>query len=203
MGDAQKETDEIKKQQLLASANKEFTTAFEIDSLDVQSCFNLAVVEYRRKNYERSVFWSRKVLEIKPGYSDVYVNLGDAYVLTNGLDSAERYYNLAIQVTGKTAESMIKLGNVCFAAKDTANAVKRFEEATQLDSTSIDAWTKLANVAGMDGQYEKSNRAFLKLAAMNPNSPEPYKMLYTNYKMMGDSMSMNAAAQEYYKRGGK
>ena len=203
MGDAQKETDEIKKQQLLTLANTEFTTAFGIDSLDVQSCFNLGVVEYRRKNYERSVFWSRKVLEIKPGYSDVYVNLGDAYVLVNGLDSAERYYSLAIKATGKTAANMIKLGNVSFAAKDTVAAVGRFEEATQLDSMSIDAWTKLANVAGMDGQYEKSNRAFLKLAAMNPTSSDPYKMLYTNYKMMGDSVSMKAAAQEYYKRGGK
>lgn len=203
LGYAQSETDPIKKQQILTEANTEFTTAFSIDSLDLQSCFNLGVVEYRRMNYDQSVFWSRKVLQIMPEYSDVYVNLADAYVLKEEFDSAGRYYNLALTKVGRTSTLLIKLGNVAFGSKDTVTAIKWFDEATIVDSTSIEAWTKVANVYGMHRDFAESNRAFAKIAGLAPSDPQPYKMMYTNYQMLGDSANMKLAAQEYYKRGGK
>lgn len=203
MGNAQTEPDEYKKQQMLSTAQSEFSRAFGIDSLDVQSCFNLGVIEYRRKNYEQSVKWSQKVLEIVPGYADVYVNLADAFVMTGQFDSSAVYYNLSMEKSGKTASLLIKIGNSNFGNRDTVTAITCFEEATQLDSTSIEAWSKLGNVSGMYGDYEKSNIAFTRIARLAPNDPQPYQMMYTNYKMMGDSVNMKIAAREYYNRGGK
>jgi tetratricopeptide (TPR) repeat protein len=203
MGNAQSEPDELKKNQLLTEAYTEFTTAYGIDSLDIQSCFNLGVVEYRRKNYAESVKWSRRVIDIMPGYSDVYVNLADAYVVQEQFDSAASYYRKSMDATGKNATVMIKLGNVSFGQRDTVMAIRYYEEASLLDTSSVEALNKLANVCGMHRDYTRSNEAFAKLAAKNPADPGPWKMLYTNYSLMGDSVSMKNCAQEYYKRGGK
>ncbi|HTF04070.1 MAG TPA: tetratricopeptide repeat protein [Bacteroidia bacterium] len=203
MGNAQSEPDEAKRNQLLTEAHTEFTTAYGIDSLDIQSCFNLGVVEYRRKNYAESVKWSRRVMDILPGYSDVYVNLADAYVIQEQYDSAASYYQKSMDATGKNATVMIKMGNVSFGSKDTAMAIKYYQEATVLDTSSVEALNKLGNVCGMYGDYTRSNEAFAKLAAKNPADPAPWKMMYTNYSLMGDSVSMKNSAQEYYKRGGK
>lgn len=203
MGDAQNETDEIRKGQLLNMSYAEFTSALSIDSLDVQSCFNLGVVEFRRKNYAESVKWSLRTSQIVQGYVGAYENLGDAYVMTSQFDSAGYYYEELMKASDTTAPLLIKLGNSKLGAHDTLSAISAFRRASVSDSASFDAWNKLANVCGMHGDYAESNRAFMKLAELNPTDPGPWKMLYTNYGMMGDSVGAQRAAKEYYNRGGK
>ncbi len=203
MGNAQSETVEVNRNQLLNMAYAEFTTAFAIDSMDIQSCVNLGVVEYRRKNYRESVKWSLRTIQIFPGYTGSHENIGDAYMMTLQYDSAGFYYRELMKATDTTAPILIKFGNSRFGAKDTADAIRAYEFAGQVDSTSIEAWNKLGNLAGMSGDYAKSNEAFEHLARLNPSDLTPWKMLYTNYQAMGDSVGAANAAKEYYKRGGQ
>lgn len=203
MGDAQKETLDGNKNELLNRAYTEFTTAFAIDSMDIQSCVNLGVVEYRRKNYKESVKWSLRTTQIFPGYSGSYENIGDAYMMRLQYDSASYYYRELMRVTDTTAPMLVKLGNSRLGAKDTLEAIRSYEFAGQVDATSLEAWNKLGNLAGMSGDYAKSNVAFTAIARLSPDDPNPWKMLYTNCQAMGDSVGAANSAREYYKRGGK
>lgn len=203
MGDGLQETNEGAKLDLLNSAYREFTTAYDIDSMDIQSCQNLAVVEYRRGNYKESVKWSLRTRDIMKEYSGALENLGDAYLMTQQYDSAGYWYSEYMRVTDTTTAMLIKLGNSRFGARDTLGAMRTYERAAMVDTTSIEAWNKLGNLAGMSGDYLKSNYAFEHIARLNPNDPSPLKMLYTNYQAIGDSVGAANSAKEYYRRGGK
>lgn len=203
MGDALNEKDEIKKNQLLNMSYAEFTTAVAIDSNDIQSCVNLGVVEFRRKNYKESVRWSLRTTQIFEGYTGAYENLGDAYLMTGEFDSATYYYRELMKATDTTAPMMIKFGNSRLGSHDTVGAIVAYEQAAQLDTASVEALNKIGNVCGMKGDFKRSNMAFMKLAKLNPEDPNPWRMLYTNYRAMGDSIKAYEAAVEYSNRGGK
>jgi protein O-mannosyl-transferase len=203
MGDAQKETLDGNRIELLNRSYVEFTTAYAIDSMDIQSCVNLGVVEYRRKNYKESVKWSLRTMQIMPGYTGSHENIGDAYMMTLQYDSAGYYYRELMRATDTTAPLLVKLGNSRLGAKDTLDAIRTYEFAGRVDSTSLEAWNKLGNLAGMSRDYAKSNVAFEHIARLFPEDPNPWKMIYTNYQAMGDSIGAGNAAREYYKRGGK
>ncbi|MDQ3112220.1 MAG: tetratricopeptide repeat protein [Bacteroidota bacterium] len=195
--------DEIKRKEYYDQAYEEFITAVTIDSNDVQSCFNLGVVEYRRGNYAASVKWSREVLRINPNDVSVFGNLGDALRSLGKTDSAIVCYRAAIEKKAATTDTWMNMGYAYLIRRDTVAALDAFDGATKLNPKYAIAYDKIANVAGMHREYERSVKAALVLAQLNPNDPNPYSMLRTSYLLMGDTAMAVKYYQEYVKRGGK
>lgn len=203
MGNALNDTNQFNRMQGLNQAYTEFTTAYAIDSNDIQSCQNLAVVEFRRGAYKESVKWSLRTRQIVEGYAGALENLGDAYIMTQQYDSAAYWYMEYMRAADTTAPMLIKLGNSRFGARDTVGAIASYEAAARADTTSNEAWNKLGNLAGMHRDFQKAIDAFSQLSRLNPNDPGPWKMLYTTYTTMGDTVGAANSAKEYYRRGGK
>jgi tetratricopeptide (TPR) repeat protein len=195
--------DDIKRREFYDQAYSEFVTAVTIDSSDVQSCFNLGVVEYRRKNYNESVKWSKEVLRINPADASVLGNLGDAYRSAGKTDSAIISYKAAIEKKVATVDTWMNMGYTYLLSKDTAAALDAFDGAVKLDPNYAAGFDKIANVAGMHREYERSVKAALALAQLKPGDPNPYSMLRTSYLLMGDTTMAVKYYQEYLKRGGK
>ncbi len=200
---AVKAPDEIARKQLYDQAYEEFITAVSIDTNDFQSSFNLGVVEYRRGNYNESVRWSRHVMEINPNDISVLVNLGDALNKVNKKDSAIACYKTAIEKNLATTDTWLNLGYIYLVKGDTVNALNAFEGAVKLDPKFSTGYDKLGNVAGMHREYDRSTKAFLEVAKLNPGDPKPYYMIRTNYLLMGDTATAMKYYQEYVNRGGK
>jgi protein O-mannosyl-transferase len=211
--EAMNTADQIRKKQLLDLAYHEFVQAYEIDSLDYQASQTLGQIMYHKNDFEASLMWSRKSVEsrralkkVEPNVIDDYLtflNIGDAFIRLRQHDSATHYYVQAVHLNPASFIDM-KIGNTLLTKRDTAGAIDAYTMAASRDSFSIiEAWDKIANLKGMTRDYTGSNEAFLQLATLSPQDPKPWKMLYTNYMLMGDSVRMKEAATEYYKRGGK
>lgn len=211
--EAMNTADQIRKKQLIELAYQEFLQAYEIDPLDYQASQTLGQIMYHKNDFEASLMWSRRSVEsrralkkVEPNVIDDYLtflNMGDAFIRLRQHDSATHYYVQAVHLNPASFIDM-KIGNTLLTKRDTAGAIDAYTVAANRDSSSIiEAWDKIANLKGMTRDYKGSNEAFLKLAALSPLDPKPWKMLYTNYSLMGDSARMKEAATEYYKRGGK
>jgi tetratricopeptide (TPR) repeat protein len=200
---AVKAPDDISRKQIYDQAYSEFMTAVTIDSNDFQSSFNLGVVEYRRGNYAESVKWSRHVLEINPNDLSVLINLADALTKVNKRDSAIACYKTAIAKNFGTTDTWLNLGYAYLLEGDTADALNAFDGAVKLDPKFALGYDKIGNVAGMHREYDRSTKAFLALAKLNPNDPKPYFMIRTNYLLQGDTATALQYHQEYLNRGGK
>lgn len=200
---AVKSADEPSKKLYYDQAYNEFITAITIDTNDVQSSFNLGVVEYRRGNFAESVKWSRNVLKINPRDVSVLVNLGDALSKVNKKDSAIACYKSAIEKNLATTDTWLNLGYIYLVKGDTANALSAFDGAVKLDPKFSTGYDKIGNVAGMHREYDRSTKAFLTFAQLNPGDPKPYFMIRTNYLLLGDTTTALKYYQEYLNRGGK
>lgn len=204
---------EMDKKQLFDQAFQQFHLAYEIDNRDFQAAQALGQIMYHKADFNASVYWSRKSIAARRSLQKgtgqeiiddptTLMNLGDAFIRLDLRDSAIYYYNQAADVQPR-ADIFQRIGDNYLRVKDTTAAINSYIEAVKLDSAFIPGWDKIANLKGMQRDYAGSNNAFRKIAALDSLNPNPWKMLYTNYSLMGDSLQMEAAAAEYYKRGGK
>ncbi|HLG03337.1 MAG TPA: glycosyltransferase family 39 protein [Bacteroidia bacterium] len=192
--DALRQKDESVKNQLLAEAYKQHSTAFDIDSLEWQAAAALGEIEYQRANYRESANWFIIAKSINP-YNHAYTsNLAGAYLNLQKFDSAIFFYEKAIAGKYVLTDTYALLGNAYLGKGDTLKAIAIFEKGTMEMPASIKTWDKLANLTGMKGMYKRSNEAFLQLTKLTPADPRPYQMLSTNYGLMGDTLK----AREYY-----
>ncbi len=203
MGQALATTDKTQKAQLNDQAYNEFTTAFKIDSVDIQTCFNLGVIEYRRGNFTESEKWSREVLKINPQEKSVLGNLADAIFMEKRYVAAIEAYKNAIANNIITDDTWNLFGLSYVALGDTAKGIEALENSVKHDPNSIKNWDKLANICGMNRKYQRSSEAFLEIAKLDPSNPQPYSMVYFNYLRMGDTATAMKYKQEYINHGGK
>lgn len=207
------QTDEAMKQQQLRMAYEELAIAQQIDSRDFQSSKLMGQILYLQKNYKASVQWSelsvaqRRNVCIESGQpvtddAETFLNLAAAFEKLEEYDSTLYYYGESVKAF-PAATTYLRIGDTYLRTNDTTNALSTYAQAVQLDSALIDGWDKIGNIKGMRGDYAGSNIAFQKIAVLKPADPGPWKMLYTNYGMMGDSVGAQSAAREYYNRGGK
>ncbi|HTL81107.1 MAG TPA: glycosyltransferase family 39 protein [Bacteroidia bacterium] len=198
--------------QMLDVAYDYFVRAAKIDTSDFRSLLCLGQVEYNRGNYMQSAAWSKKYIDYfhargyPPGDKSVYSNLGDAYVMYGRADSAILAFTDGLKADTMNDYVCTNLGAAYLANHDTLKAIKYFENSVNLNPKSDRAWDKLANVCGMHGDYDRSTEAFQQLIAMNPNDPNPYRMIMTNYllkKTKEDTAKAQGYLVQYKSHGGK
>jgi tetratricopeptide (TPR) repeat protein len=205
--------DEAVKQQQLKMAYEQLAIAEQIDSNDYQSSKLLGQVLYLQKDYKASIHWSElSVLQrrnvcigsAQPVTDDAetFLNLAYAFEKLEQYDSTLYYYT-ASSKTFAAPSTYLRIGDTYLRMKDTVNALSMYDQSVQIDTALVEGWDKIGNIKGMRGDYEGSNSAFQKIAQLKPEDPGPWKMLYTNYGLMGDSLRAQEAAGEYFKRGGQ
>jgi hypothetical protein len=201
------------KRTLFDEAFEQYTIAFDIDARDYQAAAALGQILYHKADYKSSVAWSERSISIRRQLileqGDTIVddwntlqNTGDAFVKMENYDSAFYYYAQSGSALPR-ADAFMRMGDTRLRAKDTAEAIAQYSKAVEFDSTYSEGWDKIGNLNGMMGNYAASNVAFERLARINPQDPNPWKMIYTNYNAMGDTVRAAASAKEYYNRGGK
>lgn len=210
LGDADKQTDEIKKKQLKERAYSEFLTAATIDSLDFQAALVLAQLNLANGNPSQAIYWGNKNVHIfkshfkvNPNDRAVYSILGNAYIQTRKHDSAATILKGGEKLFPKDENFPIAIGNNYLAQGDTTNTILYYEKAVIVNPKSVLSWDKLANVSGMTRNFKRSSEAFTQITQLEPNNLNAYRMLYMNSIAIGDTASANAYAEQYRARGGK
>jgi tetratricopeptide (TPR) repeat protein len=202
-GQADQEKNDALKNQLYEQALEEFKTAAKIDSSDYQSYAGAGEVEFKSGKYPESVYWRTKSLQAEPKNILLLRDLGTSLMKSNKYDSAIVIYKQAIDKNASDSLTWILAGEAYLLEHDTLNALNAFENDVKNYPNFILGWNKLGNLRGMHRDIEKSTEAFQKIIQLDPDNLDAYRMLYTNYTHVGDSVNAKKVEQEYYRRGGK
>ena len=97
------------------------------------------------ETYEMALRAYHQALELDPGFSDAYVNIGTIYYNQGKFKEAERYYRLALAHDLSHAEAHFNLGNTMDELNHTEEAVSCYEKALELDPHYPDASYNLAS----------------------------------------------------------
>jgi tetratricopeptide (TPR) repeat protein len=200
---AGKETNVDLKNQLYEQAFQEFKVASEIDSLDYLAYEAAGEVKFMSGDFAQSVYWRTKSLRVEPKNVGLLLDLGNALLKCSKYDSAIVVYKEAIKANCSDSITWLHIGDCYMLKQDTSNAITAFENDVKQYPKYIDGWNKLGNFCGLHKDFKRSNEAFLEITKLNPGDLNAYRMLYTNYKAIGDTANERKYATEFYTHGGK
>jgi tetratricopeptide (TPR) repeat protein len=110
-----------------------------------------------------------QALNIYPGYSDGWYNLGHAFDLLQSPDSAYRAYQQTIRIDPRHPQAYNNLGVILFARKEYEQAFPLFQKALSIDSLNLDAMGNVGAVFQNLGKRAEALKWYDKALAINPN----------------------------------
>ena len=93
---------------------------------------------------------------------------GIAYHQMLQLNSAEKYYRMALRVDAKYAEAVNNLGTIYYARKSYRRAVNQYKKALRLNPESASVWSNLGTGYFARKDYEHASQAWQTALELDP-----------------------------------
>jgi tetratricopeptide (TPR) repeat protein len=137
------------------------------------------LAEYYRKqgNNALVVEHYKKVLEIKPNFTDAVVILGYALCDQGDLDQAITCFQKALELNPKSAAAHYNLGIVLAKQGKLDEAIAQFNQAVQLMAAFAEAHDQLANALILKGRLDEAADHFRQVVESKPDWPDPMRNL--------------------------
>ena len=142
--------------------------------------------EYNR-NYDGTLFYYKRILNINPKYQQVYTNLD---IIFNKLDSVDyeiKVWNEINAVNPDVFEVNYNLGNLYGRFKNDLNtSIIYLEKAVKINSKKSNAWKDLGVAYGIIKDYKNSARCLENAVKYNPKDAQTYFNLGITFLNIGD-----------------
>ena len=111
----------------------------------------------------------QKAIELNPGYTKAYGNLGNLYIKKMDYSLAEDLLIIATQIDPTYADGYLRLGLVYEQQELYSEASEQFKLSTEYDEQNSDAWFRLASSLNQQSEWDKSAKAAQKSVDLNRN----------------------------------
>lgn len=164
---------------------------------DADSRVSLALAYYQAGNVNRAISELQTAIKLNPTHQGATLLLADIYMEKKRYNDAVPYYIKVIEASGNSPMHGIsrelegayyQLGNAYIHLGKTADAIKAFESALNIDASDADAWYLLATGFQAMGQYDKAIEAFKESVRFVPNFKEAYQGLAECYDKSGQNV---------------
>jgi len=147
----------------------------------------------------RGISELKKSVEIYPGFSDAFTQMGVAYYKLNKMDSAMVNYQKALKLNPGYATIHNNIGTVYFAQQQFDQALSAFKKATELDPRYAEAYANLGSAYGMMQQYDNALSSLFNAVKWDPNYAQAYYFIGLTYRFKGDEANAVAYLEKAYK----
>jgi len=165
------------------SAHRYLRTAVSI-SPNANAYNDLAVISIFEKDYEKSIEYALKSIEINPQIASAFNNLGVAYANGNkDYARAIEYYKQAVVINSNYSIAYQNMGEAQFLAKDLDAAISSYTTSLEIEPASAQANYGLAAVLAAQGKkFEAIQRLGIALG-QEPNLAQLVKK-DTNFDLL-------------------
>lgn len=142
----------------------------ELDPSGAEAPFLLAIAYTKDKQLEKAAQEYASVLSQNPQNLRALSSLADLYVMQEKLEEAAGVYEQLLETEAVGEEPLIRfnLGIIYNKLDRTDDAIKNFEEAVKLNSGYLPAYTALAVLYEIKGDYEKAIKNFEEALKIEP-----------------------------------
>jgi tetratricopeptide (TPR) repeat protein len=147
-----------------------------------------------RGDYEKSLDYANRILQVEPQNSQALLGRYDALVALGRNDEAEKALDAAIAVAppAEVAKRVYNRGARAQRAGDRDGAIAQFARAVELDPTMAPALSALAGMYLTQKDYEKAVSTAEQLLQIKPGDAEALTIQYEAYKGLGDKAKADA-----------
>jgi tetratricopeptide (TPR) repeat protein len=121
----------------------------------------------------------RQALKIDSKNPEIYLILGDIYILGADGTNSIKQYNFAQYLDPKSPTACMKIGNIYTRGRSLNAAREKLEEAITLDPNFAPAYRELGQVYYMSNRYDQSKANFAKYLELSAGNI-PAKTRYVN-----------------------
>jgi tetratricopeptide (TPR) repeat protein len=158
---------------------------------DCADCYyNVALLQAKKKEYDKSEASYKKAIELKPAYPDAYNGLANIYNAQRKFDEAAAASAKAAELAGSAPgalaggnpDALFNQGVILWNAGKIADAKKQFEATIAAKPDHAEAHFQLGMALVNEGNLPAAGNEFeqyLKLAPTGPNAPTAKSILAT------------------------
>ena len=159
----------------LKAVRGEFTKTEEIKETDSVALLNQGISYCKEGQYDRSIAYFNKAIEINPRYVEAYINRGIAYAEGKGqYDRAIGDYNKAIEINPRDAKAYLNRGGSYYLKGQDNKAVSDYTTAIEINPKYAMAYYSRGLTHFRIGQYDKAKADYTKAIEINPKYAEAY-----------------------------
>lgn len=118
------------------------------------------------KEYDKSVEYHEKALEIDPQCNKTWVNLGVAFMASGDLDSAERCYKRSMEIEPNFVKLHVSLGALYSYRGEADKALSSLERAIELAPRYATSYSNYAIVLATLGRFEEAESSLNKAISL-------------------------------------
>ncbi len=134
----------------------------------------LGSIEVRKKNYNKSLIYFEKSIELDPNYAQAYNSLGIVYQKLNNFEESLKNYAKAISLNDNFSEAYNNKGNLLLKFDQIDNAIKNFRKAIEIFNNYAEAYNGLGAAYEKAGLYDNALINYKKSLQINSNYGEVY-----------------------------
>jgi len=132
-------------------------TTEEIKETDSDALLNQGIALLQDDQYDLSINYFNKVIEINPRYADAYSIRGVAYGMGKGqYDKAISDFNKAIEINPKYAKAYNNRGNAYFKKGQYEKTISDYNKAIEINPKFAEAYNNRALIYFYERDYEKA-----------------------------------------------
>ncbi len=165
---AKDEKDSAKKQQYLAEATKEYTTAVQLHPRYADAYGQLGLSYYRRGDSDKAFENYNKSIELKTSMGEVYSNLGVIYFNAGDLPKALELFQKCLRYNNRFGDGFRNLGSTYGEMGQLDKALDAFLQAVKWDPKNAENFYYLAITYEQRGEQALAQQNFNKAFAIDP-----------------------------------
>ena len=163
---------------------------------EIESKFNLALVNHKQKNITVAQKLYEEILEIDPNHLQAICYLATLFAQTKRIELSKTLFQKAIKINPNNPSINNNLGNIFLEIGESQKALSYYEKAIKLKPNYVDAHYNLGIIFNALGKFQKSISCFEKVIQIQPNNIKSYDILGKILKDLGEYTK----AIEYYER---
>lgn len=144
-----------------------------------KSFFHEANNAYLSGQFEQSITYYKKALEVTDQSFSVYFNMAKAYLGLKNFDKAIECFNKGLEINPKHHKAHQALGIFYTQQKQYESAIKHFKKAVLLDNKDFLSHMNIGSNFLFLNQYQKAEQYLKKIQPLFPDKKEPvYNLAY-------------------------
>jgi len=147
---------------------------------------NLGYAFEEKGEYEKSIFYLTKLLEINPFYPEAYNTRGLAYEKKGEIDKAISDYSTAIKINPNFADAYTNRGTAYEMVGEIDKAISDYSTAIKINPEHFFAYNNRANSYLKKKEIDKAISDYSTAIKINPSIPEIYNNRGAVYLQKGE-----------------
>ena len=147
--------------------------------------YNLGSIFNQLGEYQKSIPYYKKAIEINPEYAEGHNTLGSMYIQMDEKQKAINCFEIAIKINSNLFDPNNNLGVLLTEIKEFKKAKNCFEKAIEINPANKKVFYNIGNLYKELGEYQKSITYFDKAIEIDPNYVDAHNNLAGVYGLIG------------------